>query len=60
MPSSSTAALPAWAAALGLSAQDLHRDSDADEATEMELATQEGAQYAQQGRTGRSQHQNMP
>ena len=61
MPSSSTAAVPAWAAALGLSAQDLHHDSDADEATEMELATQEGAQYAQQGRNDKSKHtKNMP
>ncbi len=61
MPSSSTAAVPAWAAALGLSAQDLHHDSNADEATEMELASQEGGQYAQQGRTGKSKHQkNMP
>ncbi len=56
MPSSSTAAVPAWAAALGLSAQDLHHDSDADEATEVEHASQEGGQYAQEGRTGKTKH----
>lgn len=59
MPSSSTAAVPAWAAALGLSAQDLRRDIDADEVTEMELATRQGAQQSPQGRTGRSKNQNM-
>ena len=61
MPSSSTAAVPAWAAALGLSAEDLHHDSDADEATEVEHASQEGGQYAQQGRNDKSKHtKNMP
>ncbi|DBA90127.1 hypothetical protein WJX77_007927 [Trebouxia sp. C0004] len=60
MPFSSTAAIPAWTAGLGLSARDLRHDSVADEATEVELATRQGAQQSQQGRTGRSKHQNMP
>ncbi len=60
MPSSSTAAVPAWAAALGLSAQDLHHDDDAGEAPEAKLASHQGEQCAQEGRTGKSEHQNMP